>query len=144
MTPGQLDATLIRRHLAALDTAVQQLRRHAGKSLDALRNLDEAWAIERGLQICVQNCLDVATHLAAAAGRDVPDYATAIDRLGELGVLPGDFVRRFRSVAGFRNVLVHGYLEVDPGLVHRVLNERLDDFGAFARHIEAHLASAGA
>lgn len=143
MSPGSLDATLIRRHLVALDAAVQQLRRHSGKPLGALRDLDEAWAIERGLQICVQNCLDVATHLAAAAGRDVPDYTTAIDRLAELGVLPADFARRFRGVAGFRNVLVHGYLEVDAGLVHRVLNERLEDFETFARHVEARLPPAG-
>lgn len=143
MSPGQLDATLVHRHLAALDRAVQQLRGHSGKPRAALGDLDEAWAIERGLQICVQNCLDVATHIAAAAGRDVPDYATAIDRLGELGVLPDDFARRFRSVAGFRNVLVHGYLEVDPDLVHRILNERLVDFAAFARHVEQYLARGG-
>jgi len=141
MSPGQLDPTLVRRHLAALDRAVQQLRRHSGRPPDALKDLDEAWAIERGLQICVQNCLDVATHLAAAAGRDVPDYATAIDRLAELGALPDDFARRFRAVAGFRNVLVHGYLEVDRDLVHRVLNERLEDFRAFATHAERYLGS---
>ena len=142
MSPGSLDAALVRRHLAALDLAVQQLRRHAGRSLEALRDRDEAWAIERGLQVCVQNCLDVATHLAAAAGRDVPDYATAVDRLAELGVVPGDFARRFRGVAGFRNVLVHGYLDVDLGLVHRILNERLADFEILARHVEAYLATA--
>jgi uncharacterized protein YutE (UPF0331/DUF86 family) len=144
MSPGQLDPALVARHLSALDAAVQQLRRHSGKPLEALRDLDEAWAIQRGLQICVQNCLDVATHLAAAAGRDVPDYATAIDRLSELGVLPGEFARQFRAVAGFRNVLVHGYLEVDAALVHRILNQRLDEFAVFARHVEAHLAGAGA
>lgn len=143
MSPGQASASLIRRHLAALDAAVQQVRRHSGKPLDALDDLDESWAVQRGLQVCVQNCLDVATHLAAAAGRDVTDYATAIDRLAELRVLPGDFARRFRAIAGFRNVLVHGYLEVDPGLVHRILNERLGDFEEFARHVEAHLARAG-
>jgi uncharacterized protein YutE (UPF0331/DUF86 family) len=143
VSPGQLDASLVRRHLAALDRAVQQLRRHAGRSPDALRDLDEAWAIERGLQICVQNCLDVATHLAAAAGRDVPDYATAVDRLAELGALPGDFARRFRGVAGFRNVLVHAYLELDPALVHGILNERLEDFRTFAAHVEKYLDPAG-
>lgn len=144
MSPGQLDETLVRRHLAALDRAVQQLRRHVGRPTDALRDLDETWAVERGLQICVQNCLDVATHLAAAAGRDVPDYATAIDRLAELGALPGDFARRFRGVAGFRNVLVHGYLDLDPALVHGVLNERLEDFRTFAAQVERYLESAGA
>lgn len=143
MSPGQLDPALVRRDLVALDAAVQQLRRHTGGSPEALKNVGEAWAIERGLQICVQNCLDVATHLAAAAGRDVADYTTAIDRLGELGVLPDDFARRFRAVAGFRNVLVHGYLDVDAALVHRILNERLDDFEVFARHVEAHLATTG-
>jgi len=141
VSPGQLDKALVRRHLAALDRAVQQLRRHAGRGADALADLDETWAIERGLQIAVQNCLDIATHLAAAAGRDVPDYATAIDRLAELGVVPADFAQRFRAVAGFRNVLVHGYLELDLGLVHRILNERLDDFGRFAGCVEAHLAA---
>ena len=144
MSPGQLDVALVRRHLAALDRAARQLRGHSGGTVEALKDLDEAWAIERGLQICVQNCLDVATHLAAAAGRDVPDYATAIDRLVELEALPGDFARRFRSVAGFRNVLVHGYLEVDPVLVHRVLNERLVDFRDFAGHVQAYLQAAGA
>jgi uncharacterized protein YutE (UPF0331/DUF86 family) len=143
VSPGALDAALVRRHLLAVDRAVQQLRRHAGRPLEALADLDEAWVIERGLQLCVQNCLDVATHLAAAAGRDVPDYATAIDRLVELGALPAEFAGRFRAVAGFRNVLVHGYLDVDVGVVHRVLNERLDDFAEFARHVEAHLAAAG-
>jgi len=142
VSPGSLDAVLVRRHLGALDGAVQQLRSHCGRPVEALENRDEAWAVERGLQVCVQKCLDVATHLAAAAGRDVPDYASGFDRLAELGVLPDDFARRFRAVAGFRNVLVHGYLEVDRSLVHRVLNERLGDFELFARHVQAYLSPA--
>ena len=141
MSPGQLDVALVRRHVAALDAAVQQLQEHAGRPLEALQRLDEAWLVERGLQVCIQHCLDLATHVTAAAGRDVPDYTTAIDRLAELGVLPADFARRFRAVAGFRNVLVHGYLDVDLALVHRVLNERLDDFRAFAAHLQAYAAS---
>jgi len=143
MSPGAADRSLLRRHLAALDSAVQQLRRHAGRPVEALGDRDEAWAVERGLQVCVQNCLDVATHLAATSGRDVPDYASAIDRLAELGALPPAFARAFRSVAGFRNVLVHGYLEVDPAVIHGVLNGRLEDFVAFARHVEAYLSTAG-
>ena len=85
----------------------------------------------------------VATHLAAAAGRDVPDYATAIDRLAELGVVSADFAGRFRAIAGFRNVLVHGYLEVDLGVVEGVLAGHLDDFRSFALDVERHLAQQG-
>jgi uncharacterized protein YutE (UPF0331/DUF86 family) len=129
MSPGQADAAVVRRHLLALDGAVQRLRRHAGQPLAALgADSDTRWAVERGLQICAQNALDIATHLAASAGRDAPDYASAIDVLGELGVLPADFARRFRGVAGFRNVLVHGYLGVDAGRLHELLNAGLEDF----------------
>lgn len=79
MSPGQADAAVVRRHLLALDEAVQRLRRHAGRSLSALAaDPDAQWAVERGLLVCAQNALDIATHLAASAGRDAPDYASAI------------------------------------------------------------------
>ncbi len=91
------------------------------------------WIVERGLQLCAQNALDIATHLAASAGLDAPDYATAIDRLGSLGIVPTEFAQSFRAIAGFRNIVVHAYLDVDPALTHRALNERLGDFRDFAR-----------
>jgi len=131
---------VIERHVSALDGAVGQLRRHTGRSLEALRaSPDEVWAVERGLQLCAQNVLEVATHLAASAGKDAPDYAAAIDRLAGLGVLSAEFAARLRGIAGFRNVLVHGYLEVDLARVHEVLNERLADFGEFAARVRDYL-----
>jgi uncharacterized protein YutE (UPF0331/DUF86 family) len=140
VSPGRPDAPVVRRHLLALTKALDRLRRHAGCSSDDLRaDADLRWAIERGPQICAQNALDVATHLAAAAGRDAPDYASALDRLGEIGVLPESFARRLRAIAGFRNVLVHGYLDVDLDLVARVLAERLGDFEEFVAHVERFL-----
>ena len=142
MSPGRPDPSLVRRHLLALDSALRQLRKHQGRPLeDQTLNLDEAWAVERGLQLCAQNALDIATHLAATAGHDVPDYGAAIDRLADMGVLPGEFVSRFRGVAGFRNVIVHAYLDVDVAAVHRLLNDRLDDFAVFARHVSAYIDS---
>ncbi|MEQ1893573.1 MAG: DUF86 domain-containing protein [Planctomycetota bacterium] len=142
MSPSELDALLVRRHLLALDEALKNLGRHRGRSLDELaRDMDELWTVERGLQLCAQNVLDIATHVAASSGRDVPDYVSAIDRLGEMGVLPREFVTRFRGVAGFRNIIVHGYLAIDLRLVHQLLNERLDDFAFFARQLEGYLAS---
>jgi uncharacterized protein YutE (UPF0331/DUF86 family) len=97
------------------------------------------WTVERGLQLCVQNALDIATHLAAASGLDSPDYATAIDRLAELSVLPAEFASRLRPIAGFRNVLVHGYLQVDLAIVEAVLRDKLKDLEEFASRVEAHL-----
>lgn len=140
MSPGTLDRAVVRRHLLALDRALatlESLRETTEGELS--RNRERLWAVEHGLQLCCQNAIDLATHLAAAAGRDVPDYASAIDRLAELAVLPADFAARFRTIAGFRNVLVHDYLEIDLSIVHELLTNRLDDFRLFAAHVERYL-----
>ena len=137
MTPGRADRLVVDRHLAALRRALAGLRRHAGVSpATLLADLDRQWTIERGLQLCAQNALDIASHLSSAAGYDPTTYGSSIDSLVEANVLPPDFGMRFRAVAGFRNVLVHGYLDVDLVLVAGMLAGSLDDFEQFARHVE--------
>lgn len=125
---------------AIQNDALQRLRRQQGCSEAALAgDRDRRWIVERGLQRCAQNALDVATHIAAGLGHDVTDYASAIDRLADVGVLPRDFAERFRAVAGLRNVIVHGYRDIDLAILHRLLHAGLDDFVLFARHINQYL-----
>jgi uncharacterized protein YutE (UPF0331/DUF86 family) len=140
MSPGAINAGTVRRHLLALDEILTQLDRHAGKAAGVIdTDTDERWAVERGLQLCAQSVLDIATHLCASAGRDAPDYASAIDELGRLAILPADLANRLRPLAGFRNALVHGYLRVDTARLHAVLNQHLDEVREFARAVAAHL-----
>jgi len=140
MGPGEIDVPIVRRHLAALRESLQVLAARSDVTLEELNaDTELLWVVERGLQLCAQNALDVATHIAASRGRDVPDYASAIDELGRLGVLDREFVQEFRNVAGFRNVLVHGYLDVDLDVLHTLLHERLGDFESFAARIETYL-----
>ncbi len=142
MSPGRADRRVVDRHLSALRAAVEALRRHRRAGVETLRaDPDLRWAVERGLQIAAQNALDIASHLVAAAGRDPGGYAAAIDGLAQAGALPPAFAARFRAVAGFRNVLVHGYLDVDVELVADALAGRLDDFEEFARYVERWLAA---
>jgi uncharacterized protein YutE (UPF0331/DUF86 family) len=141
MTPGALDPSVVGRHLSALDDVLQVLQRHRGVTAEELEaDRERRWIVERGLQLCAQSVLDVATHIAASSGRQTPDYCTAIDRLAELDILSEDFTRRFRGIAGFRNVLVHGYLEVDLDEIERLLGDRLDDFVEFSRRVETYLS----
>ena len=143
MTPGRPDRRVVDRHLVALRRALAALRRHAGVSPEALRlDSDRLWAIERGLQLCAQNALDIASHLSSAAGLDPANYGSSIDCLVEATVLPPAFGMRFRGIAGFRNVLVHGYLDIDVHWITHMLAERLDDFEEFAGHVERWVAAA--
>ena len=141
MNPGRPDVRVVDRHLIALRKALGTLRRHAGASPASLgSDAERRWAVERGLQLCAQNALDIASHISSAVGLDPGNYGSSIDCLVEAGVLPRTFGEQFRGIAGFRNVLVHGYLEVDLDLIARMLSERLDDFEEFASHVEHWLA----
>lgn len=141
MSPASADSATVRRHLLALDEALSHLQPHMGRDLQRLQlDTTERWAVERGLQLCVQNVLDIATHLAASAGRDVTDYASSIDQLAVLGIVPPELARQLRPLAGFRDALVHGYLQIDLGRVHAVLNQQLGQLRDFARHVETFLA----
>ena len=123
--------------------ALHNLQRHTGRTANELRsNADLRWAVERGLHLCVQNALDIATHISAACGLDAPDYSRAIERLADLGILTEQFATKLRPMAGFRNILVHDYLQVDQEIVASVLNEKLGDFDTFISCVESYLGNA--
>jgi len=89
--------------------------------------------VERNLEVAAQCCIDVCNRIIALEDAPKPqDYYEAIERQGELGVLPSDFARKLAPLAGFRNVLAHQYLGVNWDEVYAHLH-RLDDLERFVR-----------
>jgi uncharacterized protein YutE (UPF0331/DUF86 family) len=137
-----IDRQTICRRLHALETYVAELERlAAGLSRDDLqRKLQTQWAVEHGLQLAIECVLDVATHLVTAARLGAPEsYRQAIELLGASGILPATFVRRVASMPGFRNVLVHDYLDVDLDIVWEMLQSGPAQFREFLRLVVAWL-----
>ncbi len=91
--------------------------------------------VERNLEVVAQCCIDICNRIISLEGASKPqDYYEAIERQGELGVLPSDFARELAPLAGLRNVLAHQYLGVDWEEVYAHLH-RLDDIDRFVRHV---------
>ncbi len=77
---------------------------------------------ERDFQVAIQATLDIASIILADQAVKMPrDYKDLFPTLAEIGVLPADLARKLIGMAGFRNVLVHLYLEVDLQRVYRYL-----------------------
>jgi len=140
MVPG-LDQIRVIRHLDDLSNSLRVLEDVRADSFGTFEgDIRTQWLVERGLERCIQNVLDVSGHVLAALGGPVPDdYASVILELGKRGILPPEFASEIARMAGFRNILVHRYIEVDTKLVFDALQTRLDDFRAFARHIVSFL-----
>jgi uncharacterized protein YutE (UPF0331/DUF86 family) len=129
----------------ALVNAVTRLRRHQAITVEQyLADEDLQWVIERGLERAAASVLDMGAHVLAIVGQPVPEnYTAVIDGLAAAGVLTKAFARSFRAVAGFRNVLVHEYLNIDPEVVVGVLRDHLDDFEAFDSQVLTALRDRG-
>jgi uncharacterized protein YutE (UPF0331/DUF86 family) len=125
------DTDLVAKKLAAIETAVQQLRSLG--DLSALRvDLKERRFFEHTLQIGIQAALDVAAHLVADNRLGEPRTNRELFRLlAESGWIPAPLAEELTKMVGFRNVLVHGYDDVDLGVVEDVVRNRLGDLLAF-------------
>lgn len=137
--------TVVKR-LEALNRYVAELDQFRSLSLDEFKDdVRNHRAVERSFQLAIQACIDVANHVLAADFEDRPDsYYDLIRLLGQVGVLPADFAAGFADVAGFRNILVHEYLDVDLVLVYDLLQGALDDLRAYGQYIHGYLRQSGA
>lgn len=133
----------VRRRLLKLEEAVSRLEELGRSDRTLLRtSFRDAWAAERGLQLAAEILLDTGNHiLSAHFGQSARDYEDVIAQLASRGVIDEPLRARLKGVGGFRNVLVHGYLEVDPDRVAEYLARAPGDFSAFLDAIRTWLTT---
>ncbi|MFW6067483.1 MAG: type VII toxin-antitoxin system HepT family RNase toxin [Myxococcota bacterium] len=134
------DDELIAKKLAFIETCVNELRTLARPDRIA-NDVREERFVEHTLQIAVQAALDVASHIVSDLRMGEPaNNKELFDLLARHGWLDSGLVTRLRDMAGFRNVLVHGYGDVDVAIVEGVLRHQLGDLLAFVATVRQRLA----
>jgi len=133
------DPELVAKKLAVVETCVADLRRLS--NLAALDNdIREQRFIEHTLQIAIQAILDVASHLVSDLRLGEPRTSRELfDLLERAGLLQAALATTLRSMVGFRNVLVHGYDDIDLTVVRDVVENRLDDLLSFVTVVRGRL-----
>ncbi|MEW6741459.1 MAG: DUF86 domain-containing protein [Planctomycetota bacterium] len=100
---------------------------------------------ERYLHLAAEACIDLANHWIADRGLPAPatnrDTFTTLEQAGEL---QASLAHRLRGWAGFRNVLVHGYIDVDHAVAYRAIQGELGDLEEFSAWALSKLSSGGA
>jgi len=130
----------ISRKLRIMKKYVDFLKLHKGVSE---RDLEYEYtlksAIERNFQLALEAVLETGEIIISVENFEKPeDYKSIILILGKNNIIPMEFAKRFAPSAGFRNILVHMYEEVDiKKLVKNLKN--LSDFDVFAKHIAQYL-----
>jgi uncharacterized protein YutE (UPF0331/DUF86 family) len=128
---------VIQRKLTLLDDQVLHLQVSLkGISLERFK---DDWVLrsmaERALQVAIEIVIDVAERLVALAGAG--PAATAIEAINKcvtLGYLSSE--NPYKSMVGYRNLIVHEYERIDPEMTYMLATQKLDDFRAFRDEID--------
>lgn len=83
---------------------------------------------ERFLHLCIEAILDIGTHIISYENLGKIDFYSDVPKLlNQHGYLNKDLTDIFITIIGFRNILVHEYLEIDLDIVYKVMQDNLND-----------------
>jgi uncharacterized protein YutE (UPF0331/DUF86 family) len=133
------DVELLEKKLAFIETCVRELRTLARPALIATDLREERFAAYT-LQIAVQAALDVASHIVSDDRLGEPETNRELfDLLVRAGWLPAQLTDSLHKMAGFRNVVVHGYQALDKAVLVDAVQHRLGELLDFVAAIRQRL-----
>lgn len=136
------DDSKILRKLNFMQRCVSYLKSVDAGSTELENNYQLRSAVERNFQLSIESAIDIGEIIISREGFERPEmYRSVFLILGKNGIIPTNFAEEFAQAAGFRNILVHMYENIDIDILHMFLSEKLDDFDEFARYIAEYLST---
>ena len=103
---------------------------------DYLNSIAKRRVCERSLQLSVACVIDICGLFVKGLRLGTPsDEDNLFEKLRKNKVISGDLEDTLKGMKGFRNVLVHRYLEIDDSKVYKFLKNNLKDFERFKKEI---------
>lgn len=138
---GGLDAAVLAERAATVQRHLRRVRERLPADPAELRPLTDATdAVVLHLWQAVQIVIDLAVSACVGMGLgSPPTYADAFRMLAGHGVIDQDLAERLARAAGFRNIVVHAYADLDLGRVHAAATDGPDDLVAFLAALRDHL-----
>lgn len=127
---------VVRNRLRLLEGYLKKLKRiRAATDLAKFLSDDDLQDIvDRNLQLAIEAVLDIGQHIIASSGWElIDDYSDVFAVLEKHKVISTNLAERVEKMAGFRNILVHEYSELDHEQVFGALQKDLKDLVELAK-----------
>ena len=132
-----VDREIIKAKISHIQKSLNKLEEKKSVSLDEMRgNSDLQDIIIHNLQVSIQGCIDIASHIVSDQRWELPQsLAGLFDVLLQHKILDPKLADKMKSMVGFRNIIVHEYQEIDLAKVHDILVNHLNDIYAYLQKI---------
>lgn len=135
-----INTNKIHQHLKELQEALTFLLSKKEVALEeVLKDYELRLAIERAFHLCIQNSIDIGSHILAGLNiNNIETYADVPRKLAKQKIISKKLAENMVQMAKLRNILVHDYIKLETKkLVSYLAN--LGDFESFVRSINRFL-----
>ena len=125
-----VNSEIFRKRLGKIEEYLSILDRLRKYTIDEFVGDPERYgSAERFLHLSIEAINDLGNHMIADLNLGEVNWQSDIPKiLFERGYLSSELQDKWIKMIGFRNVLVHEYLNIDHELVYNVLQNNLGDF----------------
>jgi uncharacterized protein YutE (UPF0331/DUF86 family) len=125
-------------NLRELEEALDDWQRYQRYSLqDMKKDRDKRNMVLHAMLVSIQSAIDISSHLISQNDLKRPStYREAFDLLGQAGMIPEELAGELSDLAGFRNVLVHIYWDLNLEEIYGILQNDLKTLRLFRDEVK--------
>ena len=126
---------VIERRLNKLNEYLEILQSLQKYSFDEFISEPERYgSAERFLQLAIETTIDIGNHIIADMSLGKTRWSSDIPSiLEEKGYISLPLRETWIKMIGFRNLLVHDYIDIERQNVYNILQEKIDDLNALEK-----------
>ena len=115
-------------HLRELSLAMEDWERYRRIPREKIeKDRDSRNMVFHAMLVAIQSAIDIATDIIAEKGLRRPEtYRETFEILAEDGIIDALLAKDLSDLAGFRNVIVHIYWDLDLAQVYEILQSDYD------------------
>ena len=141
-----LDKEFIKSKIELIQRDLERAQDLKGYTINEIVKDFYKWsALKMILVEIIGRAIDINSHIIAEQG-SLKEKAPSTSRetflrIGEIGVMPKDFVEIIAQSAGFRNKIIHEYNELEKEKVYKTVDEALEQYTNYCKYILNYIES---
>lgn len=133
---GKFSKERIQKHLENLAVQIKLLHDFKKEPVEFLGKPKNSYAIYHAFLLAIQNVMDIGGHILASLYKQpYSEYEDIIPLLAKHKVITQNLAQKMKGMAGFRNKLVHDYIEIDAEKVYQYLQKGTEIFIIYSQVI---------
>lgn len=131
-----MESDVVLNKIHIIERCLNRIHEEYANNPENLVNFTKQDSIILNLQRACEASIDLAMHVVAEKKLGLPQTSRDAFLLLETeGIILVSLSKRMQRMVGFKNIAVHDYQEINLSILHKIIENHLDDFLQFTKAI---------